>query len=114
MKPSAYAIALQKIAQLEKEKADLVLDIAYAQKVQKQRDIDSFYVALYDMDISSDQANGIIDRFLEAENDISVMALNDVKDDKQINYTKGKIDQILEKIMGDKFVPWEERYICDE
>lgn len=38
---------------------------------------------------------------------------DDAKDgnnDPRLNYTKGKIDAALQRLLGDKFVPWEERY----
>lgn len=30
--------------------------------------------------------------------------------DPQLNYTKGKIDQALQRILGPHFEPWEDRY----
>ena len=30
--------------------------------------------------------------------------------DPQLNYTKGKVDAALLRLLGDAFVPWEERY----
>ena len=30
--------------------------------------------------------------------------------DPMLNYTKGKIDAALQRLLGDAFVPWEERY----
>ena len=38
------------------------------------------------------------------------MALEDGQTDKDIEYTKGKLDRALKSICGDWFVPWEERY----
>lgn len=38
---------------------------------------------------------------------------DDAKDgnnDPRLNYTKGKIDAALQRLLGDKFVPWEDRY----
>ena len=38
------------------------------------------------------------------------MTITDAKDDRYIDYTKGKVDGLLKEILGDKFVPWEQRY----
>ena len=34
----------------------------------------------------------------------------DGADDPEIVYTRAKVDQKLEQILGDRFVPWEARY----
>lgn len=38
------------------------------------------------------------------------MALADAKDDKTLGYTKGKLDFLLEELLGEAFTPYEERY----
>ena len=38
------------------------------------------------------------------------MVLSDAAEDKQIWYSKGKVDQELRRVCGKYFVPWEERY----
>ena len=38
------------------------------------------------------------------------MAVSDGADDPDIVYTRAKVDQKLEQILGDRFVPWEARY----
>ncbi len=38
---------------------------------------------------------------------------DDAKDgnnDPRLNYTKGTIDNVLKRLLGEEFVPWEERY----
>ena len=40
----------------------------------------------------------------------ATVTLDDAKSDKQLWYTKGKVDQELKRICGEHFVPWEERY----
>lgn len=42
---------------------------------------------------------------------ISNMARTDVKDDKEMVYTKEKIDAELRELLGDAFVPWDERHL---
>lgn len=41
---------------------------------------------------------------------IAEITLEDAKSDKSIDYTKGKVDGQLKEILGEHFVPWEERY----
>ena len=50
------------------------------------------------------------ERFMEYSQEIAQMTLDDAKDDKHIDYTKGKVDRMLQDILGEHFVPWEERY----
>lgn len=39
------------------------------------------------------------------------MTMEDAKDDKHIDYTKGTLDKRLLEILGEEhFKPWEERY----
>lgn len=46
---------------------------------------------------------------LEAER-IAKITLKDAKDDKEIDYTKGTVDNELKRILGDKAQTWEHRY----
>lgn len=48
--------------------------------------------------------------FVKYANEIAEMTLADAKDDKTIDYTKGKIDGQLKELLGDAFEPWEVRY----
>lgn len=48
--------------------------------------------------------------FIKYANEIAEMTLTDAKDDKDIDYTKGKVDGLLKELLGDKFQPWEVRY----
>lgn len=38
------------------------------------------------------------------------MAIADGADDPDIEYTRAKLDAKLHQILGDRFVPWEDRY----
>lgn len=40
----------------------------------------------------------------------AVGALEDGKTDRDIEYTKGALDRELQRILGENFRPWEERY----
>ena len=44
-------------------------------------------------------------------NEISRLTLDDAKDDKDIEYTKAKVDAALKDILPEeRFQPWDERY----
>ena len=44
-------------------------------------------------------------------NEISRLTLDDAKDDKDIEYTKAKVDKALKDILPEeRFQPWDERY----
>lgn len=48
--------------------------------------------------------------FVKYAHEIAEMTLADAKDDKTIEYTKAKIDARLQELIGEDFLPWEERY----
>lgn len=50
------------------------------------------------------------DAFVRYAREIAEMTLEDAKDDKTIGYTKGKLDARMQDLLGDDFIPWEERY----
>ena len=55
-----------------------------------------------------------VKKFVEAFNGIfemyADMAIEDAKDDADIEYTRVKLDEVLKEACGDNFTPWEERY----
>ena len=46
----------------------------------------------------------------EVFRDWAILAVEDGRSDKDIEYTKGKLDERLQKVLGPYFIPWEERY----
>jgi len=48
--------------------------------------------------------------FVKYSHEIAEMTLEDAKGDRSLEYTKAKVDQRLKEILGEDFVPWEERY----
>ena len=49
--------------------------------------------------------------FVRRASEIAEMTLTDAKDDKHIDFTKGKVDGQLLEVLGEEFFqPWEERY----
>lgn len=48
--------------------------------------------------------------FVRLSREIAEMTLDDAKGDKTLEYTKYKVDERLKELLGEDFVPWEERY----
>lgn len=48
--------------------------------------------------------------FMDIAQEIAELTISDAKDDKAIEYTKGKVVGLLKELLGDAFAPWEERY----
>lgn len=48
--------------------------------------------------------------YVRYAHEIAEMAIADAKDDKQMDFTKGKLDAMLQEILGDDFLPYEDRY----
>jgi hypothetical protein len=53
-------------------------------------------------------------KFVEAFNGVfemyADMAIEDAKDDADIEYTRVKLDEVLKEACGESFIPWDERY----
>ena len=50
------------------------------------------------------------DAYRRWASEIANMTIEDAKGDRSLEYTKYKIDGILRDLLGDNFVPWEDRY----
>lgn len=48
--------------------------------------------------------------FMKYSNEIANMTMDDAKADKSLEYTKAKLDGRLKELLGEDFVPWDERY----
>lgn len=76
-----------------------------------QQCVDMMMITAHDVfGFGPDRLNRLETSFYEVFKEYARMTLNDAKDDAQIEYTKGKLDQKLAQIMGEHFVPWEQRY----
>lgn len=56
------------------------------------------------------RAPEFVQAFNEAISSIAEMTIEDGKTDKELWFTKNKLDERLKKICGDNFRPWKERY----
>lgn len=60
--------------------------------------------------LGADRLQRLEETFYEVFKEYARMTLEDAKDDRTIEFTKDKLDRKLRQIMGEHFVPWEERY----
>lgn len=58
-----------------------------------------------------DRAKKLADAFDEVYREYATLCVTDAKDDKEIWYTKEKMDRALQEICGEHFEPWDERYL---
>lgn len=57
-----------------------------------------------------DRAKVLGDMFDKVFAEYAEMTIADSKDDKELWYTKTKMDAKLKEVCGENFSPWEERY----
>ena len=101
-KPSAFA--RQQAARIAIERRD-----ASMFAIQQAKDM--MLIAAGDaLGFGPDRAKRLSDAFDKAFTDYATLTLDDAKADKDIWYTKAKIDERLKEICGEYFSPWEERY----
>lgn len=48
--------------------------------------------------------------FIRYSHEIAEMTMADARGDKSLEYTKTKLDERLQEILGEDFMPWDERY----
>lgn len=98
---------------------------AYLLKLQAQMDAEMHRQRMFTIQWCADAAvlaaNEVFQRkgeklteflnaFVRYSNEIAEMAIADAKDDKSMDFTKGKLDARLQELLGDDFIPWEKRY----
>ena len=72
-----------------------------------------YHGAVYTKDLFSGYPGGAVQELSviqQTEKAYAELCLDDAKDDKHLDLTKGVIDRELERVMGSNFKPWEERY----
>lgn len=73
---------------------------------------DAAMIAAHDvLQLGPGRAKEFCKAYIVAMNDMARMVVDDQKDDKEFVYSKAKIDEQIEAIVGpENFKPWEERY----
>lgn len=101
-KPNAYLLKL---------KAEKAAELSYQRKFTTQWCADAAILAANEVfHRSGEKLVEFYNAFIAKAHEIAEMTLDDAKDDRELAYTKEKLDRQLEKLLGDAFVPWEERY----
>lgn len=86
-------------------------EMACARLFAIQQSKDMMLIALGDeFGFGPDRAKRMSDAFDETFRKYAELTVSDAKDDKEIWYTKAKVDERLKQICGEHFVPWDERY----
>ena len=60
--------------------------------------------------LGADRLKKLEETYWQVFREYAELAVDDGKDDPDIIYTRAKLDQKLQQIMGENFRPWEERY----
>lgn len=96
---------------LARQQAQKAQEISYHRRFTMQLCSDAALLAVHD--VFKRKGKILVDfhnAFCKYAQQIAEMTINDAKDDRSIDYTKGKIDGLLKELLGEDFVPWEERY----
>lgn len=96
------------LARMEREK-EKALDMRT--RFTLQMSLDAALIAAAEVfSLGEKRAKVFMDKFAEVYNDMARMALEDAETDREIAYTKAKVDARMREICGKYFCPWEERY----
>lgn len=101
----------KKNAFLAKMDAKKEQDLAFMRRFTLQQCKDMMLIAAHEaFGFGPDRAKILGDMFDKVFEEYAEMTIKDSKDDKDIWYTKEKVDAKLREVCGDNFSPWEERY----
>ena len=98
------------LARLEQEKQDRA---RIAQYVNERQSLDALIVAINDeFGFGAERINRLISRYIETRKEIADMFLDDrhKNNDKELTYSKGKLDKRLQSIMGSGYPEHDARY----
>lgn len=97
----------------------------YIKRLQQKKAADITYHRTFTMQWCADAAilaaNEVFQRkgkklvefhnaFIRYSHEIAEMTLADAKGDRSLEYTKAKLDERMQELLGEDFVPWDERY----
>lgn len=79
--------------------------------IHSQMCLDAAIIACNDVfNMGPTRCMEFVEAFNSALKTIATMTVEDGKNDKELWFTKRKLDERLEKICGEHFEPWEKRY----
>ena len=101
-KPNAYLLKLQ---------AQKAAEMKHQRHFTIQWCADAAILAAHEVfQRKGDKLVEFYNTFVRYAHEIAEMAIADAKDDKTMDFTKGKLDDSLRELLGDDFIPYEERY----
>lgn len=84
---------------------------AESRRVHTQMCLDAAMIAANEVfNMGPSRAKAFADAFSSALTEIATMTISDGKTDKELWFTKSKLDERLKRICGENFQSWEERY----
>lgn len=103
---------MAKNAYLAKLQAQKLAELSYHRRFALHWCADAAILAAHEVfQRRGDKLAEFHEAFCKWANAIAETTLDDAKDDRSIEYTKGKIDRMLLDVLGEEhFQPWEERY----
>lgn len=91
--------------------ASVQAGIAASRHIHTQMCMDAAMIAANDVfNMGPTRCTDFANAFSDALKTIAKTTVEDAKSDKNLWYTKDKLDERMKKICGEHFVPWEERY----
>lgn len=96
---------------LQRVRRDVNRQLMESRSIHTQMCLDAAMIAANEVfNMGPSRAKAFADAFSSALKEIATMTVQDGKSDKQLWFTKTKLDERLKQICGENFQPWEERY----
>lgn len=95
---------------LDRLARDREVDVALARKQSRTYMLDMVTIALGRMGFRESRFKKFDDFLAEACKDYGEIIMEDSKVDKELWYSKDKLDAELKRYVGSMFAPWDERY----
>lgn len=95
---------------IARQLADQILREQTQIRLQMMQDV-ALITASEVLGLGPGRAQAFIDKYIQTANEIAEIFVEDGKDDKQLWYSKAKLDERIKAIVGeDNFKPYEQRY----
>ena len=96
---------------LQRVRQDVNRQLSESRSIHTQMCLDAAMIAANEVfNMGPSRAKAFADAFSSSLNEIADMTVSDGKTDRELWFTKSKLDERLQKICGEHFQPWEERY----
>ena len=96
---------------LAKMEAKQEQELAFMRRFTMQQCKDMMLIAAHEaFGFGPDRAKVLGDTFDKVFLEYAQMTIADSRDDKELWYTKEKVDTKLKEVCGENFSPWQERY----